>query len=205
MKNTCVVLMLVFPLLAHADDKGREFYVAVGRFSPASNAQLGDPSGQYGLALGGGGRFSPHFSWNVDLLFADARVDTPKAFVPGFLISQSGRADLETWGFGGILKAHLPLGIFDLHAGGGVGFYKSTLTVKRGVVFLPFVADQEIKRSDRGLGVQWIAGADARLGDSWRLGFQWRRLDFKAQLGAEVPGEVNTGGNLGLLYSRWTF
>lgn len=206
MKNTCVALVLAFPLLAHAVDKGAEFYLAPGRFSPASNAQLANPSGQYGLALGGGRRFSPHFSWNVDLLFADARVDTPRGFAPpGFFITQSGRANLETWGLGGLLKAHLPLGIFDFHAGGGPGFYKSTLTVERGVIFFPVFADQDIKRSDRGMGMQWIAGADARLGERWRLGFQWRRLDFKAQLGAEVPGEVNTGGNFGLLYSRWAF
>jgi hypothetical protein len=208
MKNICVLLMLAFPLLAHAEEKG-QFYVAAGRFSPAHNDQLANPSGQYGLVLGGGGRFSPHFSWDVDLLVAAQRLDTPKAFVPPtqFFVSQSGRADLETWGIGGIFKGILPVSTWlELYAGGGPGWYKSTLTVHRsGFFFFLPVPVEDVERTDKGLGFQWVAGADAKLGERWALGFQWRRLDLKAQLGPEIKSEVNVGGNFGLLYSRWVF
>ncbi|HVJ10693.1 MAG TPA: outer membrane beta-barrel protein [Burkholderiales bacterium] len=208
MRLICILLMLAFPLLAHAEEKGR-FYVAAGRFSPAPNDQFANPSGQYGLVLGGGGRFSPHFSWDVDLLFVDQRIDTPKAFAPPnqFFVSQSGRADLDTWGIGGIFKGILPVSTWlELYAGGGPGWYKSTLTVHRtgAFFFIPIPVD-DVTRTDKGMGFQWVAGANAKLGERWALGFQWRRLDLKAQLGPEIKSEVNVGGNFGLLYSRWAF
>lgn len=205
MKKILFVFALTLPSLAGAEDKG-QFYIAAGRFSPAHNAQLDNPSGQYGFSIGGGGRFTPKISWNVDLLWAEQRVDTPKGFgTPGFLVSQSGRAGLETWGLGGVVKATLPLGPFDFYAGGGPGFYRSTLTVHRQRVGFFTLTDESIKRRDQGLGMQWLAGVDLKLGERWALGFEWRRLDFKAQFGAEVPGEVNTGGNFGFLHSRWVF
>lgn len=216
MKNMIAMLLLALPVAAHAQaglekaEKG-QFYVFAGRFTPAHNDQLVNPSGQGAFGLGGGGRFSPHFSWDIDLLFADQHVNTPAGFVPPnqFLVSQSGRADIDTWGLGGVVKGTLPVGGWlDLYAGAGLGWYKSTLTVHRTrivSIFLPIPQSEDIERTDRGLGVQWLAGADLKFGDRWRLGFQWRRFDFKAQFGKEVPGEVNVGGNLGLLYSRWVF
>ena len=210
MKNTlAAALLLALPLLAHAEEKG-QFYITAGRFSPAHNAQFANPSGQYGLALGGGGRFSPHFSWDIDLLVADQRLDTPPAFVPPnqFFVSQSGRANLDTWGIGGIFKGILPVSTWlELYAGGGPGWYTSTLTVHRTRLLfpLPIPVSEDVERTDKAMGFQWVAGANAKLGERWALGFQWRRLDLKAEFGPEIKSEVNVGGNFGLLYSRWVF
>lgn len=52
---------------------------------------------------------------------------------------------------------------------------------------LPILVSEDVKRTDKGMG------------------FQWRRLDLKAQFGPEIRNEVNVGGNFGLLYSRWVF
>ena len=207
MKNTLAALLLAFPLLAYAEEKG-QFYITAGRFSPAHNDQFANPSGQYGLALGGGGRFSPHFSWDVDMLFADQRLDIPKAVVPPNHFFVSGRADLDTWGIGAIFKGTLPVSTWlELYAGGGPGWYESTLAFYRTRIFflLSIPVSEGLKRTDKGMGFQWVAGANAKLGERWALGFQWRRLDLKAQFGPEIKGDVNVGGNFGLLYSRWVF
>jgi len=205
--NTLAALLLALPLLAHAEEKG-QFYITAGRFSPAHNDQFANPSGQYGLALGGGGRFSPHFSWDVDMLFADQRLDIPKAVVPPNHFFVSGRADLDTWGIGAIFKGTLPVSTWlELYAGGGPGWYESTLAFYRTRIFflLSIPVSEGLKRTDKGMGFQWVAGANAKLGERWALGFQWRRLDLKADFGPEIKGEVNVGGNFGLLYSRWVF
>ena len=207
MNNTLAALLLALPLLAHAEEKG-QFYITAGRFSPAHNDQFANPSGQYGLALGGGGRFSPHFSWDVDMLFADQRLDIPKAVVPPNHFFVSGRADLDTWGIGAIFKGTLPVSTWlELYAGGGPGWYESTLAFYRTRIFflLSIPVSEGLKRTDKGMGFQWVAGANAKLGERWALGFQWRRLDLKAQFGPEIKGDVNVGGNFGLLYSRWVF
>ena len=207
MNNTLAALLLALPLLAHAEEKG-QFYITAGRFSPAHNDQFANPSGQYGLALGGGGRFSPHFSWDVDMLFADQRLDIPKAVVPPNHFFVSGRADLDTWGIGAIFKGTLPVSTWlELYAGGGPGWYESTLAFYRTRIFflLSIPVSEGLKRTDKGMGFQWVAGANAKLGERWALGFQWRRLDLKADFGPEIKGEVNVGGNFGLLYSRWVF
>lgn len=207
MNNTLAALLLAFPLLAHAEEKG-QFYITAGRFSPAHNDQFANPSGQYGWALGAGGRFSPRLSWDVDMLFADQRLDIPKAVVRPNQFFVSGRADLDTWGIGAIFKGTLPVSTWlELYAGGGPGRYESTLAFYRTRLFflLSIPVSGGLKRTDRGMGFQWVAGANAKLGERWALGFQWRRLDLKAEFGPEIKGEVNVGGNFGLLYSRWVF
>lgn len=200
-----LIALLALCAVAHAvraEDKG-QFYLAVGRFSPTANPQFADQKGHFGLVVGGGGRFSPRVSWDIDFLFADQGLDTPSGFGrPGFLVSQSERSSIETLGLGGIVKATLPIGIFEPFAGGGVGFYRSTLTIPRAALLF---INQDIKRHDQDFGWQLVVGAHLRLGQRWALGFEWRKLDLKAQFGSEVPGEVKVGGNFGLLHSRWSF
>jgi opacity protein-like surface antigen len=202
MKISLVVLALAFCLPAHAQDRG-QFYFAAGRFSPESNSQLANPSGQYAFVVGAGGRFSPRISWNVEYQNFEQRVDTPASFGrPGFLVSQSERSTIDTWSVNGLVKATLPLGWLDLYAGAGVGYYRSTFTVPRqALVFF----EQDIKRTDSGIGAHWVAGADLRLGERWALGFQWRKASFKAAFGAEIPGEVQVGGAFGLVQLQRVF
>ena len=197
---TLVLLAVQLPALAQ---ERAQFYFGAGRFSPESNSQLANPSGQHAFVVGGGGRFSPRISWNVEYQNFEQRVDTPASFgQPGFLVSQSGRSSIETWSVNGLLKATLPLGRLDLYAGAGPGYYRSTFTVPRqALVFF----EQDIKRTDSGIGTHWVAGADLRLGERWALGFQWRRVSFKASFGSEIPGDVEVGGNLGLVHLRRVF
>lgn len=196
------LLVAAVSLPAVAEERG-QFYFAAGRFSPAGNAQLANPSGQYAFVVGGGGRFSPRISWDVEYQAFEQRVDTPASFgQPGFLVSQSGRSDIETWSVNALFKGTLPLGWLELYAGAGPGYYRSTLRVPRqALIFF----DQDIKRSDNGFGLHWVAGADLRLGERWALGFQWRGVSFKASFGSEIPGDVEVGGNFGLLQLRRVF
>jgi len=203
-RDALFAFLALFTLLpgARGEDKG-QFYLAAGRFSPAANPQFANQKGHFGLALGGGGRFTPRLSWDIELLWADQGLDTPRTFGrPGFLVAQSERSSIETWGLAGIVKASLPLGSLEPFAGGGVGFYRSTLTVPRAALLF---INQDIKRTDQDVGWQWMLGAHLRLGERWALGFEWRRLELKAQFGSEVPGDVKVGGNFGLLHSRWSF
>lgn len=202
MRVALTLLLLALQLPAHAQERG-QFYFGAGRFSPESNSQLANPSGQYAFVAGAGGRFSPRISWNVEYQNFEQRVDTPASFgQPGFLVSQSGRSRIETWSVNGLFKAILPLGWLDLYAGAGPGYYRSTLTVPRqALIFF----EQDIKRTDSGIGTHWVAGADLRLGERWALGFQWRKASFKAGFGAEVPGKVQVGGAFGLVQLQRVF
>jgi hypothetical protein len=202
MRLALTLLLLAVQLPAVAEERG-QFYFGAGRFSPESNSQLANPSGQHAFVAGAGGRFSPRISWNVEYQNFEQRVDTPASFgQPGFLVSQSGRSTIETWSVNALFKATLPLGSLELYAGAGPGYYRSTFTVPRqALIFF----EQDIKRTDSGIGTHWVAGADLRLGGRWALGFQWRKASFKAGFGAEVPGKVQVGGGFGLVQLQRVF
>lgn len=190
-----VLALCVVAPVVQAQDNG-QMYFAAGRFSPANNSQFTNPRGTFGAAVGGGGRFSPRLSWDVDLSFSRFSVDLPAGF------SGTPRATVETWGLGGIIKATLPLGPFEPYAGAGAGVYSSTLTARRPT---SLTTNEDVKRNDEQIGVLFVAGIDLRTSPKGAIGFQWRKLDTKMQFAPEVAGKVNVGGSFGLLHLRANF
>lgn len=181
----------------------KHLYVSAGAFAPDGNSQLRNQSGQYGLSLGFGSRFAPNWSWEIDFLMAEQRLDTPAAFrSPVFLTTTSGRSTISSFGLGGGVKYSLPLGRFEPYLGGGIGFYRTTLKVPRQQLL--FISN-DVKRNDSGIGFQFLAGADVHFGARSALGLQYRKLDLKAQFGTEVPGEVRVGGDFLFLQYRHAF
>ena len=179
------------------------FYMSGGSFSPDGNSQLRNPSGQYGLALGFGSRFSPNVAWEIEFLNSLQRVDTPFSVQPAFLTTTEGRADIDTYGLAGNVRFIYPLGRFEPYLGGGIGFYRTTLEVQQ--AFLGFLSS-EIEKSDNGVGLQLLAGMEYHFGEKGNsVGLQYRKLKLDASFGPEVQGKVNVGGDFIFLTFRWSF
>lgn len=191
------------PPPAAPDRAGQKyFYVSGGSFNPDSNSQLRNQSGQYGLALGFGSRYSRHVAWEVEFFNHAQRVDAPSTVPPAFLTTTDGRADIDSYGLAGNVRLIYPVGRFEPYVGGGIGFYRTTLEIHR-TVFGFFSSD--IKKSDSDFGLQLLAGAEYHFSERNSVGIQYRKLNLDANFGPEVPGKVNVGGDFIFLTFRWSF
>jgi opacity protein-like surface antigen len=177
------------------------FYFAGGYFSPDSNAQLPNESGQFGLAFGGGSRQSRHFAWEIEFFIDSQRVDIPNPPSIPFG-SVDSRADISTAGVAGNVRFFYPLGQFEPYAGAGIGFFRSELEITGSTFGFP----GSIKNSDNNAGVQLLAGLEYRFGEKVRaLGVQYRKLYLSANFGPEVPGDVDVGGEFWFFTYRQNF
>ncbi len=198
---TPLVLAVLAILPLHAEAQVRMFepervghwYMsgAVGAFSEESNSQLVNQEGQFGLAISGGYRLTPHVALEIDGLFAFQRIDTPSTIPPSALGSPDSRADLYSGGIGGLVKFILPLDRVELYVGGGLGIYTTTLLVEGSVLGV----HTELTENDTDVGFQAVAGADFFVSRRLSLGLEYRRLKLDANFGALIPGELDMGGD----------
>ena len=194
-----LALLAVIPMHAEAQVKMFEpervghWYLsgAVGAFNERTNAQLVNQDGQFGLAISGGYRLTPHVALEIDGLFASQQIDTPSTVPPSALGSPNARADLYSGGIGGLVKFILPLDRVELYVGGGLGIYSTTLLVKGSVLG----AHVELTETDTDFGFQAVAGADFFVSRRISVGLEYRRLKLDANLGALVPGDLDMGGD----------
>ena len=190
------------PLAAPEQAGKKYFYLAAGSFNPDGNSQLRNPSGQYGLALGFGSRYSRHVAWEVEFFNHAQRVDTPFNVPPTFLATTEGRADIESHGLAGNVRLIYPVGRFEPYVGGGIGVYRTTLEIQR--CFVIFCSD--IKKSDSDIGLQLLAGMEYHFGERGNsVGLQYRKLKLDASFGPEVRGTVHVGGDFLLVTFRTSF
>jgi opacity protein-like surface antigen len=176
-------------------------HFAGGYFSPDSNAQLPNESGQFGLALGGGWRQSRHIAWEIEFFIDSQRVDIPNPPSIPFG-SVDSRADISTGGVAGNVRFIYPLCQFEPYVGAGIGFYRSELEITGSIFGLP----GSIEKSDNNAGIQLLAGMEYRFGEKGSsLGVQYRKLALSASFGPEVPGDVDVGGEFWFLTYRLNF
>lgn len=196
------------PALALDDDPGKGgFYLSLGSFNPSTDDKLSGRSGNPSYALGFAWRASRHFVWEIDYLGYSQEANIPPSFQPPRqpFTSWSGHATLNTSGFGGVVKAIQPLGPFDFYAGGGVGYYESTLKVT-GVQATGLFTwkSVEVSKSDSGYGTQFVAGVDLHTARNQRLGVQYRRMVLNPNFGPEI-GSTTAGGTMWQLTYRAFF
>ena len=174
---------------------------AVGAFNEETNPQLANQDGQFGVAISGGYRFSPHVALEIDGLFASQRIDTP-ATIPGSALGTvDGRASLYSGGLGGLVKFILPLDRVELYVGGGLGVYTTTLLVEGDLLG----AHTQLTEYDTDVGFQAVAGADFYVSRHVSLGLEYRRLELDANLGTLIPGDLDMGGDFFLATVRGHF
>lgn len=174
------------------------FYIAGGWFNPQENAQLNDPNGHYGYAVGFGSRHSRHLAWEIELFGDHQGVDRPFSPPPSLFANPSSRASIETLGLAGDVRLLYPLGRFEPYVGVGLGLYRTELEIAQG-----FLASS-VKRTDTGMGLQLLAGVEYVLGEGGGvLGLQYRRLKLDASLGPEIAGKVDVGGDFLLIVLRF--
>jgi opacity protein-like surface antigen len=201
MRWSRVVLALVAVIPMHAEAQIKMFEpervghwylsAAAGAFSEKTNSQLVNQDGQFGLAISGGYRLTPHVALEIDGLYASQHIDTPLTVPPSALGSPNGRADLYSGGIGGLVKFILPLDRVELYVGGGLGIYSTTLLVKGSVLG----AHAELTKSDTSVGYQAVAGADVFVTRRISMGLEYRRFKLDANLGALIPGDLDVGGD----------
>jgi opacity protein-like surface antigen len=202
MRLLCLSLLLI-TAQAHAqlDLRGviGEPYLrfAAGSFSTERSTALEHQGGRYGFAVGIGGRRSANFAWEFEFLQTEQRADTPPGLISsGLFFGTARKADISTFGFAGNVRLIYPLGGFEPYVGAGLGYFRTELTAMQSVLGFP----GEVRRSDSGLGTQWLAGLQYRSATRYLWGLQFRKLDLEAQFGPDVPGRAKIGGTLRMLY-----
>ncbi len=197
--HVVLALLAVIPMHAQAQVKMFEpervgrWYVsgAVGAFNEETNSQLVNQDDQFGLAIGGGYRLTPHVALEIDGLFASQRIDTPATIPASALGTPDSRASLYSGGIGGLVKFILPLDRVELYVGGGLGIYTTTLLVEGDLQG----AHTELTENDTDAGFLAVAGADFFVSRRVSVGLEYRRLKLDANFGALIPGDLDMGGD----------
>lgn len=184
----------------HGEARAEHWYIGggLGGFSEQDNAQLSGQDAKFATFFSGGYRASPHVAVEADLLYWRQQVDTP-ASIP--LAGADARTDLDTSGIGALVKFYLPLDSIDVYAGGGLGFYTSTLNVRGTFLGLP----AEIDESDTNVGFQVVAGADVFVSRRISVGMEYRWVNIEANFDPFVAGDVDMGGQFLFLTVRGHF
>ena len=203
------LLFAALPLTGIAEDatglspeSGRHWVVSVGlgSFDPDREGRLQSRSGQYAVTFDVSRQFNRYFALAFDIWAAGQRYDTPATVMPPFLGTVDGRAELNTGGMSVIGKLGYPLGSIEPYAGAGIGYFLTEAYVSGSALGLP----AEYREDDWELGKTLLAGIDARIGDNWSLGIQYRKMYLKGNFGAlSYYEKVDVGGDSWMLLVRW--
>jgi opacity protein-like surface antigen len=181
---------------AEADVQGRvgKGYMtfALGAFSPDSDPQLRDPSGQYVLAVGGGFRQSRYLAWEIEFLVFEQRFDTPASVGPPLFGTISGRSTLDTGGLAGTAKLLYPHGGAEPYAGAGIGLYRTTLTITGQQFGFP----GEFSDDSFDPAIHVVAGLDLHLSERSTLTIEGRKLWLDVEFSPVLAGTVKAGGTM---------
>lgn len=202
MKRTAAIMGVLFGAIggagADVQDVGTTTLgIGLGAFAPKDDrGGLQDQTGQFAVAADATYRYSKHLGFGGDFLGASQRVRTPGSLAPPLFGTLDGRASVDVFGFSATAKGMLSAGAFDAYAGAGLGYFQGRLHVTGTVVGFPGVSEWK----HGGTGMLWLAGVSVRIAPEWRLGAEWRRLDFKADFAP--TGKVQAGGDVLLLSVR---
>ncbi len=188
--------------VAVSPDVGR-FYAFGGfaLFGPDSNTQLRGERGGLGGIAGGGFRFLPFLSFELGVLGAGHRVDTPASAAPAAGTFKDGtlRTNLSTGGLNLAVKFHFTLDRIEPYVGVGVGRYATTLrTTSEASTCLRHCADTgpRVTSRSRDTGYHAVIGADYHLRAKDVIAVEFRQLKLDANFDDIGLGNVKAGGSL---------
>jgi opacity protein-like surface antigen len=178
-------------------------------FGPDSNDSLQGQRGNLGWIAGGGYRFSPSLSFEVGVLIASQRLDTPAsaAPAPGTFKDGTLRTSIGTGGLNIAAKYSFSLGRIEPYVGAGVGRYTTRFrTTSEASSCLQNCEDTgpRVDRISRNTGYHAVLGADYHLRAQDVIAVEFRYLKLDASFEDTVPGKVKAGGSfLWLGYRRY--
>jgi len=169
-------------------------------FGPDSNDSLQRQRGELGLIAGGGYRFSPYLSFELGVLAASQKLDTPASAAPaqGTFNAGSLKTNMGTGGLNIGVKVSFPLGRFEPYYGAGIGRYSTRLaTTSESPSCVQNCADTgpRLNRSSRNTGYHAVLGVDFHLRAKDVLAAEFRYLKLDANFDDIVPGKVRAGGS----------
>ena len=187
----------------YGEARAERWYIGggIGGFAEQDNAQLSGQDAKFATFFGGGYRASPNISVEAEVLYWRQQADTPATISPAVLTTADTRTDLDTSGLGALIKFYLPLDSVDLYAGGGLGFYSSTLNVKGTVSGL----SAQVDKSETNVGYQLVAGADIFVSRKISVGMEYRWMKIEANFEPYITGDVDMGGQFLFLSVRGHF
>src|SRR6266852_5968078 len=167
-------------------DVGR-FYAFGGLalFGPDTNDQLRGERGGLGGIAGGGFRFLPFLSFELGVLGAGHRVDTPASAAPAAGTFKDGtlRTNLSTGGLNLGVKFHFTLDRIEPYVGVGVGRYTTSIrTTSEASTCERHCADTGPRVTSRSseTGYHAVIGTDYHVTRKDVIGVEFRQLKLKA-------------------------
>jgi opacity protein-like surface antigen len=183
-------------------DVGR-FYAFGGfaLFGPEKNDQFQGERGGLGLIAGGGFRFLPFLSFELSVLGAGRRLDTPASAAPPAGTFKDGtlRTNLSTGGLNLAVKFHFTLDRIEPYVGVGVGRYTTSFrTTSEASTCLQHCADTgpRVTSRSRDTGYHAVIGADYHVTRKDVVAVEFRQLRLDANFDDIGLGDVKAGGSL---------
>ena len=183
-------------------DVGR-FYAFGGLalFGPDTNDQLRGERVGLGLIAGGGFRFLPFLSFELGVLGAGHRLDTPASAAPAAGTFRDGtlRTNLSTGGLNLGVKFHFTLDRIEPYVGVGVGRYTTDFrTTSEATTCERRCADTGPRVTSRSTdtGYHAVIGADYHVTRKDVVGVEFRQLKLKTNFDDLGLGDVKAGGSL---------
>jgi opacity protein-like surface antigen len=187
---------------AGSPDVGR-FYAFGGfaLFGPEKNDQFQGERGGLGLIAGGGFRFLPFLSFELSVLGAGRRLDTPASAAPPAGTFKDGtlRTNLSTGGLNLAVKFHFTLDRIEPYVGVGVGRYTTSFrTTSEASTCLQHCADTgpRVTSRSRDTGYHAVTGADYHVTRKDVVAVEFRQLWLDANFDDIGLGDVKAGGSL---------
>ncbi len=190
------------PVGAGSPDFGR-FYAFGGfaLFGPDTNDQLQGERGELGAIGGGGFRFSPLLSFELGVLGAGRRLDTPASAAPAAGTFKDGtlRTNIGSGGLNLAVKFHFTLDRIEPYVGFGLGRYATSFrTTSEASTCLQHCADTgpRVTSRSRDTGYHAAIGADYHLRAKDVIAVEFRQLKLDANFDDIGLGNVKAGGSL---------
>jgi len=192
------------PVGAGSPDVGRFYgFGGFALFGPDSNDQLQGERGGLGLIAGGGFRYTPFLSFELGVLGAAYRLDSPAgtsaAPAPGTFKDGTLRTNLSTGGLNLSVKFHFAVDRIEPYVGVGVGRYTTDFrTTSEALSCERRCSDTgpRVTSRSRDTGYHAVIGADYHVTQKDVVGVEFRQLRLDANFDDIGLGNVKAGGSL---------
>jgi len=168
-------------------------------FGPDSNGQLQGERGGAGVIAGGGVRSSRLLSFELGVLGAGYRLDTPASVSAQIPAGTNFRSNISTGGLNLSVKFHFTQDRVDPYFGGGVGVYSTEFRTTSEVPGCQHhCADTGPRVTSRSTdpGYHALVGVDYHVTQKNVVGVEFRHLWLDANFDDIGLGDVKAGGSL---------
>jgi opacity protein-like surface antigen len=170
-------------------------------FAPDTNDQLQGEREGLGVIGGGGFRLSPLLSFELGVLGAGRRIDTPAVAAPPAGTFRDGtlRTNIGSGGLNLAVKFHFTLDRIEPYVGAGIGRYTTSFrTTSEASTCLQHCADTgpRVTSRSRDTGYHAVIGADYHIRAKDVIAVEFRQLRLDADFDEIGLGKIKAGGSL---------